>query len=240
MTTITYSTKAAADDVREFYRGLFDGQGLKFSPIVIGSSATIRAVDDCGNLTVVITGRPEGSAVRVSCAVKLSQAPLPSGGSYEENAARMKERHDQAVAEMGIHRQRQDAPAPPLVWPDWLTHVKGAELSLLEGKDQSGHSYLRSRYVTSTPMTQIYAFYKDLLPANGYSVYRSALETGQTISGVQQNANGYVEGSRYPDGSPGPRIEIRVGFSRANLNDPITVDIRVTPFAYKAPPAREP
>jgi hypothetical protein len=84
-------------------------------------------------------------------------------------------------------------------------------------------------------MTAIFTFYEDLLNANGYKVYNSSLGTGSTMSGVQQNANGYVEGDNYPDGQPGPRTVIHVSFSRFYLNEPITVRVRFTPYDYKAP-----
>jgi hypothetical protein len=81
-------------------------------------------------------------------------------------------------------------------------------------------------------MSQIFAFYKGLLTAKEYQVNRGFVSTGQTQSGIKQNALGGVEGSLYPDGFPGPRSEIRIDFSRAKLNDPITVKIRFTTFAY--------
>jgi hypothetical protein len=148
----------------------------------------------------------------------------------------MKERHDKLVAEMGIHRTREDAPAPPLVWPDWLVHLNGARLARQRGVDQSGNEYLESKFKSTAPMTAIFTFYEDLLNANGYKVYSSKLGTGQTLSGVTQNADGYLEGDNYPSGHPGPRTLIRVDFSRFYLNEPITVRVRFTTHPYKAFP----
>ena len=91
---------------------------------------------------------------------------------------------------------------------------------------------LRAEYVSGSPMSEIFSFYKELLTTNGYQVNRGSVTTGQTQSGIRQNALGGVEGSLYPDGFPGLRTEIRVGFSRVNLNDPIPVNIRFTTFAY--------
>jgi hypothetical protein len=136
---------------------------------------------------------------------------------------------------MGIGKVHPDAPAPPLVWPDWLVHVKGGKLSTQQAVDQSHNNYLSSKYVTSAPMTEIYAFYRELLPANGYPISSAEIATGHTMSGVQQNALGHVEGFNYPNGHPGPRTEIRINFSRDKLNDPITVTLKFTPFAYHAP-----
>jgi hypothetical protein len=152
----------------------------------------------------------------------------------------MMELHRQAVEEMGIHRVRHDAPAPPLVWPDWLPQINGAELAIQKGADPAGNALLKCRYVTPVPMSQLFSFYRGLLDSNGYSVYRGTVGTGRTQTGIKQNAHGEVEGSRYPDGFPGPRAEIRITFSRTYLNEPITVDMKFTTFAYRAPAAREP
>jgi hypothetical protein len=148
------------------------------------------------------------------------------------------ERHQQRVRELGIHPDYQDAPAPPLVFPSWLVRMDGARVSLKQGVDQSHKAYLEARYISSQPMSAIYSFYEDLLNANEYRVHTSKLSTGQTISGIVQNAWGFVEGTNYPDGAPGPRTVIHVGFSRSNLNDPITVTMRITAYEFVAPKSR--
>jgi hypothetical protein len=122
------------------------------------------------------------------------------------------------------------------VWPGWLVHVSGSRLQRERGVDQSGKEYLESKYTSTAPMTQIYTFYKDLLASNGYPVYSSELGTGHTMSGVQQNADGHVEGDNYPNGSPGARTVIRVDFSRFYLNEPIKVRVRFTTYDFKARP----
>jgi hypothetical protein len=118
--------------------------------------------------------------------------------------------------------------APPLVWPPWLVHIRGGRLNPEEGMDQSRKRYLQSKFVSGAPMTAIYNFYEDLLNANGYRVYSSKLGTGQTIDGIIQNSDGYVEGSYKPYDITGPSTVIRVTFSRFHLNDPIDVRIKVT------------
>ena len=118
--------------------------------------------------------------------------------------------------------------APPLVWPSWLVHIRGGQLNPEQGVDQSRTKYLMSKFVSGAPMTSIYNFYEDLLNAHGYHVYSSRLETGQTIEGVIQNADGYVEGANKPFDITGPSTVIRVTFSRFHLNDPIDVRIKFT------------
>jgi hypothetical protein len=56
------------------------------------------------------------------------------------------------------------------------------------------------------------------------------------MNGVAQNKDGYVEGTYYPDGSPGPRTVIRVDCWRLERNAPVNVTIRVTTYDHKAPP----
>jgi hypothetical protein len=91
---------------------------------------------------------------------------------------------------------------------------------------------LKAEYVSGLPMSNLFAFYKDVLSANGYQINRGYVRTGQTFSGIQQNADGVVEGNVYPGGFPGPYIEIRVNLSRNRLNDPITVTIGFRTYAY--------
>jgi hypothetical protein len=145
----------------------------------------------------------------------------------------------QHVKDLNIHPVYEDAPAPPLVWPDWLVNLKGARLSIQQGVDRAKNQYLKSSYVTGAPMTALHAFYGDLLKAHDYPVHSGELSTGQTISGIVQNANGHVEGHNYPNGHPGPYTEIHVSYRRSNLNDPITVEMRFTTYAFKAPPPFE-
>lgn len=232
----TYSTDAAPDLVSDHYRKLFEAQNLVFHPNADGIGVTVRAtVPEC-DLLITIRPQENGASVNVNCAVSTptGSAPMPTRVITGGQAAIM-ERHQQRVAEMGIHRQREDAPAPLLVWPDWLVHVSGGRLSSQAAVDQSGNQYLHARYTSSVPMTQLFAFYKDLLTAHEYEVYRGRMSTGQTQKGVQQNALGEVEGGYYPNGFPGPRAEIRVTFDRSYLNQPITVSLKLTTFAYKAP-----
>ena len=161
-----------------------------------------------------------------------SRIPPPSKMLTEAESV---QRHKQLVEEMGIHKTYTDAPAPPLVWPSWLVHLRGAPLKIQQGVDQSKNDYLSSTFTTSAPMTEIYSFYEDLLNVNGHHVHNAKLGTGQTISGITQNADGYVEGTNHPNGSPGPYTRIRVTFSRFILNEPIKVRISFTPHAFKAP-----
>jgi len=259
MVEATYTVEAAPDAVTDHYRKLFEAQGLPFLPNSDGAGGSVLrgAAAEC-NLMIAIRAQGSGAGVRVSCTAKNASSGAASlSGSGVSSArtaslsgvsrqpppgmpASLYERHLQLAEEMGIGKERPDADAPPLVWPDWLVHVNGARLSPRAGVDQSGNSFLRCRYVTSAPMTQIFAFYKDQLTAHEYPLHRGLLTTGQTQKGVQQNALGEIEGTNYPEDFPGPRTEIRVTMDRMHLNDPITVDLRFTTFAYKAPKSARP
>ena len=186
----------------------------------------------------VIAGQQSDAPVSArrlsSTATPARPAPVQSTpGQAPQIPADLMERHKQLAAEMGIGRQHQDQPAPPLVWPSWLTHVQGAALLPQRGVDQSKDAMLSVRYTTNVPMTEIRDFYRDLLNAHEYRA-RSELSTGHTISGIQQNAYGSVEGSNYPDGAPGAHTVIRVTFDRSVLNGPITVILRFTTHEYIA------
>jgi hypothetical protein len=206
------------------------------------------------DLLILIREQGAGSFVDVNCSARSQGSPASPGKTVEiigaapskariarppvrqqPTAEEMKESHARRVAELGIHPTYRDAPAPPLFWPSWLVHIKGAEVRPQQGVDESRKMYLKVRYVSNLPMTTIYNFYEDLLNSNEYRVHTSRLSTGQTISGVVQNAWGYVEGTNYPDGAPGPRTVIHVSFSRSKLNDPITVEMRFTVYEFVAP-----
>ncbi len=260
MVETTYSTPAKPADVVEHYRKLFEAADLPFQPNPNGMGTSIRgAAPEC-DLLILIRPQGAGTGVDVSCVAK-SPAPAaaatsavevinggsatsrartaphpvrtsPTAGQPHLTADEIWARHAELAKQ--IHPVYHDAPAPPLVWPSWLAHVQGGELPIQRGTDQSRKAYLESRYVTTQPMSRIYAFYKDLLAANEYPVHSSELSTGHTMSGVQQNALGHVEGTNYPDGAPGPRTVIRVDFSRSHLNDPITVRMRITAYEFVA------
>jgi hypothetical protein len=253
----TYTTAAKPAQVVEHYRGLFETAGLRFQPNADGIGSVIRADAAECDLLILIRERAPGTFVDVNCAAKSQRQPASNGKSVEiiappssrarplqsarrpqPTAEEMQESHARRVAELGIHPTYHDAPAPPLAWPSWLVHIKGAEIRPQQGIDDSRDAYLKVRYISNLPMTTIYNFYEDLLNANEYRVHTSRLSTGQTISGVVQNAWGYVEGTNYPDGAPGPRTVIKVSFSRSKLNDPITVEMRFTVYGFVAPKGR--
>jgi hypothetical protein len=51
----------------------------------------------------------------------------------QPTAEEMQASHARTVAELGIHPTYHDAPAPPLVWPSWLVHIKGAGIRPQQG-----------------------------------------------------------------------------------------------------------
>jgi hypothetical protein len=245
----TYSTDAAAERVTEHYRNLFEAQGLAFHPNSDGIGTVLRAPAAECNLLISIRPRESGTFVRVSCASKAvssasadSSAPVSVPGTLSSPppgmSAGVYQHHQQLAAEMGLRKVYQDADAPPLVWPEWLVHVEGARLSVQQGVDRAGNAFLKSSYKTSAPMTSIFSFYKELLSAHDYPVNAGSMTTGQTQSGVRQNSDGRVDGINYPGGFPGPWTEIDVRFSRFYLNEPITVDLKFTTYAFKAPKPR--
>jgi len=256
----SYTSSAQPAAIVEFYSGLFGTAGVRFQPNSDGLGTSIRAVLPECELLMQIRSRAEGTFVKVTCSAKspprstsaatdvnviASHPQFPRSASTGNSPvtprappARLTtdefmRMHQQKVAELGIHAQHQDAPPPPLLWPSWLVNVNGTAVRAAPGVDQAKDAMLKTQYTTNSPMTEIYAFYRELLNAHDYPA-RSRISTGQTISGIQQNAHGYVEGSNYPDGAPGARSEIHVAFSRSVLNGPITVTLRFTTHEYIA------
>lgn len=239
----SYTIAAPPAQIVEHYRKMFDAAGLPFQPDSDGLGTSIRAAARECDLLIQIRERAEGAFVHVNCSAKTqpSSAPaviLPTTRAAAPvqthlSASEMMERHHQIAAEMALHRVHQDAPAPPLVWPSWLVHVNGAAVRAEPGVDQAKNAILKARYTTNAPMTEIYSFYRALLNSHEYPA-RSSMTTGQTMTGVVQNALGYVEGSNYPDGAPGAYSVIHVSFDRSVLNGPITVSLRFTTHEYIA------
>jgi hypothetical protein len=231
----SYTAAAEPAKIVEHYRRIFETASLAFHPNFDGMGTSIRAEAHECDLLIQIRERAEGSFVHVNCSAKIvpQNTPVASVPQTRAIPADMMERHRQVVAEMGIHRQHHDAPAPPLVWPSWLVHVNGAAVRAEPGVDQAKNAILKARYTTNIPMTEIYSFYRELLNSHEYPA-RSSMSTGQTITGIQQNATGRVEGFNYPDGAPGAYSVISISFDRHVLNGPITVSLRFTTHEYIA------
>jgi hypothetical protein len=247
-----YTTPAQPEEIVEHYRKLFEAAGQSFLPNFDGMGTSIRAALPECDLLIQIRTRQAGSFVDVNCSAKTVSSPstappdvkvissrpqYPRSNTSSPAAPQIPSdwmaSHQRKVAEVGIHREHHDAPAPPLVWPSWLTHVRGAELRPVASVDQSKNGMLRAQYTTNVPMTEIYDFYRELLKSHEYPT-TSHLGTGHTMSGIQQNADGAVEGTNYPDGAPGASSEIKIQFSRSVLNGPITVTLRFTTREYIA------
>lgn len=254
LTQSTYTAPVVPSVVREHYRGLFEAQSLPFMPGSDGIGTVIRGTAVECDLLITIRQQGASSIVQVSCSAKsgsatnwtttsevtVSQSRASgmrprSSEDFKRAAADAAERHAKTVAELGIHPVYQDAEAPPLVWPPWLVHLSGTRLATQRGVDQSKNAYLKSTFKSSVPMKQIHDFYEELLNANDYRAYAGGVSTGQTISGVKQESNGYVEGENHPNGTPGPYTVIHVSFSRFILNEPITVEVKFTAYPFKAP-----
>ncbi len=232
MSAASFTTTDAPETVVAYYAQAFAGQGLTFAPKPNRFATNIEIDADCGVLSISVMKKDAGSSIDLNCRVKFQPQVPKSTGNHDQDVSNMMEAHRQAVAALGIGRELPPAPAPPLEWPAWLTRAEGGLPAIYQGADPAYDGMLKAEYVSALAMSQLFAFYKDLLSSNGYQINRGYLQTGQTISGIQQNADGVVEGNIYPDGFPGPYIEIRVNLSRNRLNDPIRVSIGFRTQAY--------
>ena len=216
-----------------------------------GLGISIRgSVPEC-DLLIKIREQEGGSLVSVNCSQKSSSTATAASFLPEQSSSRRrvhtphkcwprrKRRHKQRIGDMSQfdrpvypqpRSEQDDTGGLVLAWPPWLGHMRGADrpLRVVKGTDQSRDTYLESVYKTSTPMSEIYNFYEDLMNTNGYRVAVAHLGTGSTLSHVQQNADGDVEGSLYPNGIGNGWIETQASFHRFYLNEPITVRLRVT------------
>jgi hypothetical protein len=159
MAQSTYTAPVKPDAVRDHYRKLFEAQNLPFQPGFDGIGVVIRgAAPEC-DLLINIRAQDAGTLVRVSCAAKSpNYVAVPGGASttkvapgklsaksqaeFDRMVAEGSERHKKLVEDLGIHPVYKDAPAPPLEWPKWLVHVRGAKLAIVKGVDQSHCDYL--------------------------------------------------------------------------------------------------
>jgi hypothetical protein len=240
----SYTVDAQPAEVVAHYRKLFEAQGLAFQPNPDGMGTSIRvAAKEC-DLLILIRSRAEGTYAKVSCTAKVDAVAAPPAGKVEilkgdskaQAQAAWQERIRQHQEEyppekFNLRKDKHDMPAPPLVWPDWLTHVRGAALKPTSGVDPAHFAYMKEKYTTTVPMTEIFDFYRNLLKDHGYRP-RAELATGHTFTGVQQNAMAQVEGYNYPDGFPGAYTRIEISCDRTVLNGPITVSMRFSTHDY--------
>lgn len=179
--------------------------------------------------------RPGWRIRTIEEAKRESEERRPRGMADVEAARRQRtvemSRYDKPVyPSQRTNRSFYNDDAPPLHWPSWFVRPGGRAVPQPEALvDKSGKKYLINRYQTAMPMSEVCEYYEDLFKANGFAIGTARLATGQTLSGVLQNSNGFVEASRSDDGSiNGPSTKVRASFHRSELNAPITVSLTVT------------
>jgi len=249
MAESSYSVDALPPEVLEHYRKLFAAQGLAFHANYDGIGWSIRAEAKECNLLIHVREGGDGTNAKVECVAKeAASMAAPYTGNIEiingsANAKDTGGANSKATSDWAervrkhqeefpkINTNHRDMPAPPLEWPEWLTHVRGAPLKPRTGMDPAKYAYMRAQYTTNIPMTEIFDFYRNLLKEHGYPPSAS-IATGHTFTGIQQNALGYVNGYNYPDGIPGAHTAIEISFDRSVLNGPITVTIRFSTHDY--------
>jgi len=237
-----YTVDAQPAEVVAHYRKLFEAQGLAFQPNPDGMGTSIRAAPKECDLLILVRSRADGTYAKVSCTARVDAVAAPPAGKIEilkgdsraqaQSAWQEKIRqHEEQYPPEKFNKDKHDMPAPPLVWPDWLTQIRGAALQPRRGVDPAHYAYMKEQYTTNVPMTDLFDFYRNLLTAHGYRP-RAKLQTGHTFTGVQQNALADVEGYNYPDGFPGAYTLIEVSCDRTVLNGPITVSMRFSTHDY--------
>ena len=240
---MSYIVDAEPAEVVAHYRKLFEAQCLAFQPNPDGIGTTIRAAAKECDLFIQIRRREEGTFTKVTCTAKVDPSLLqPAANPNIEmitgitpppppESAIAKAKGDAGKEKpppppIKINKVPHNMPAPPLVWPSWLTHLSGDALRPALKTDPTGFKSLTAVYMTNMPMTDIFDFYRNLLEDHDYRP-KAFLAAGHTAKGVQQNALGSVTGVHYVDGAPGANTSIDVSIDRTVLNGPITVTVRV-------------
>ena len=144
---------------------------------------------------------------------------------WERKSTERMEKYDKPVAPQ---------PRPAVSWPAWLVHIEGQPL---RAQKQSS-SMMTASYTTNMDSDSIRAFYADVLSYNGYSVDPIYTSSPQLRSNSPSSHMGSVKGVSYPNGSPGPRIEILVQFRPVDMRGsdlPMKVDLRISGFPADAP-----
>ncbi len=171
---------------------------------------------------------------------KLPPLPTPSRSAKSQEAADELERkgtehmqkYDQPVA------PRKGPPVPGLTWPAWLVHIEGQPLRVQKTVNNSSMTAFTSSYTTNMDSDSIRAFYADLLSYNGYSVDPISVNGARARSGGPAAHLGSVKGVSYPNGSPGPRVEILVQYRPVDLRGsdlPMKVDLRLSGLPVDQP-----
>jgi len=241
----SYVVDAEPAEVVDHYRQLFAAQGLAFQPNPDGMGTTIRvAAKEC-DLFIQIRKREEGTFTKVTCSGKIDASsmqasenpniemitgitpPPPKAKPGEPGGADQQGR----LPPVKVNKTPQSMPAPPLVWPGWLGHVRGQALKPAISTAPNKTKYLSAKYTTDVPMTEVFDFYRNLLMNHDY-MPRGSLATGHTDSGIQQNAMAIVDGVNYVDGAPGANSTIEVSIDRTVLNGSITVALSFATHDY--------
>ena len=240
---VSYIVDAEPAEVVAHYRKLFEAQGLAFQPNPDGIGTTIRAAAKECDLFIQIRRREEGTFTKVTCTGKVDPASIqaaanpniemitgitPPPPKAKPGEAAGSDQRKGSSPLVKINNVPRNMPAPPLVWPGWLTQVRGQALRPTLKADPKS---LNAKYVTTVPMTEIFDFYRNLLIDHNFRP-SADIATGHTSSGIQQNAMGTIEGVNYVDGYPGANTTIDISIDRTVLNGPITVTLRVTTHEF--------
>ncbi|MGA2653159.1 MAG: hypothetical protein ABSF28_21765 [Terracidiphilus sp.] len=236
----SYVVDAEPADVVEHYRKLFEAQGLAFQPNPDGMGMTIRvAAKEC-DLFIQIRRREERTVTKVTCSGKVDpssiQAPenpniemitgiTPPPPKAKPGELTGSDQQGQTLAPIKVNKAPHPMPAPPLVWPGWLGQVRGQALKPMVSADSTRNRYLKAKYTTDAPATEIFDFYRNLLMDHDYRP-RGGLATG---GGAQPMG---IEGVNYVDGAPGANSTIEISIDRTVRDGSVTVALRFSTHDY--------
>ncbi len=215
-----YTAKAQPGQVVDHYRRLFAAAGVPFRPDPMGYGFLIRASAESCDVTIRIRNQNGTSAVRVTCARSFARNSTATDQKRQDNERRAvdsMEKYDQPV----YPKPKPRVPAPS--WPAWLVHPEGRPLQILQIGDPAIAGYLKSSFTTPLDKTALQSFYANLLRANGYEI------SAQSSTSLARLTRAWVEGARYPQGRPGPRVVIRAEIVAAAGSSSVELRVRSTP-----------
>jgi len=220
----SYTAQAEPTAVVAYYRQQLKSAGLPFTSAFNGIGTSVRAsAPECDLLIQISDDGGGGTSVTVNCASRTS------GHQPARYASTQTARQPPSASQHPVRSVSNGPGLPTVYWPSWFDHMPGADrgLEVSVAQDSAGRKYMTSSFTISTRMQSVRDFYTARIKGAGYSEMRTSVATGDTMFGERQDATGYVEGVKYPNGKGNGKLKAHVSYHRTVLNGPITVELTV-------------
>ena len=98
------------------------------------ASKSLASASSAPQPVEIITAGPSNTRTRTPPRPGGPRRAAPVSRPQPVTAAEMQARHEEMVKKLGIHPEYRDAPAPPLIWPEWLVHIQDSASRSTEEK----------------------------------------------------------------------------------------------------------